>query len=238
MGRGYGPGIRTLSGHTDTVVGVTFSPDGLAWPPPAGMTQPKCGISSGREVLTLSGPTNEVVGVAFSRDGLRLATASRDKTAKVWNISSGRDVLTLSGHTSEVYGVVFSPKGTRLATASGDNTARVYALNIEDLMSLVRRRITRSLTTQECQKYLHEKERCPAAAIALNQVVEGMNLARAGNVDKAVLSFRKALELDSMIGFRFRNRKQAFQRGRSLGRGRGSESGGCGPCCCRASERP
>ena len=38
-------------------------------------------------------------------------------------------------------------------------------------------------------------------AIALNQVVEGRNLARAGNVDNAVLSFRKALELDPTIGF-------------------------------------
>ena len=150
---------------------------------------------------TLSSHTNRVYGVAFSPDGTRLATASMDKTAKVWDVSSGQEVRTLAGHTNTVYGIVFSPDGTRLATASGDRTVRVYALNIEDLMSLARRRITRSLTSQECQKYLHEEERCPVPVIALNQVVEGRNLARAGNVDNAVLSFRKALELDPTIGF-------------------------------------
>ena len=78
---------------------------------------------------------------------------------------------------------------------------RVYALNIEDLMALVRRRITRSLTSQECQKYLHEEEGCPLPATALNHVVKGNNLARAGDVDNAVASFRKALELDPTLGF-------------------------------------
>ena len=107
-------------------------------------------------MLTLSGHTDTVRGVAFSPDGTRLATASWDKTAKVWEVSSGREVLTLSGHTDKVSGIAFSPDGTRLATASHDRTVRVHALNIEDLMSLVRRRITRSLRSEECQKYLHE----------------------------------------------------------------------------------
>jgi tetratricopeptide (TPR) repeat protein len=107
--------------------------------------------------------------------------------------------LTLSGHTAWVRGVAFSPDGTRLATASADRTVRVYALNIEDLMALARTRITRSLTSQECQKYLHEEQGCPPAVTALNQVAAGNNLARAGDVDSAVASFRKALERDPTL---------------------------------------
>jgi tetratricopeptide (TPR) repeat protein len=156
-------------------------------------------MQASRVRITLSGHTNTVSGVAFSPDGTRLATASSDTTAKVWDASSGREMLTLSGHTNELSGVAFSPDGTRLATASADKTVRVYALNIEDLMALVRRRITRSLTFQECQKYLHVEERCPLPATALNQVVEGNNLARAGDVDSSVASFRKALELDPTL---------------------------------------
>jgi AAA-like domain/WD domain, G-beta repeat len=79
---------------------------------------------------------------------------------------------TLSGHTAAVNGIAFSPDGTRLATASGDRTARVWdaasewlyvppaKIDIEALMALARTRVTRSLTPEECQRYLHV-EQCP-----------------------------------------------------------------------------
>jgi len=37
-------------------------------------------------LLTLRGHANLVTGVAFSPDGKRLATASWDQTAKVWDV--------------------------------------------------------------------------------------------------------------------------------------------------------
>jgi len=42
-----------------------------------------------------------------------------------------------------------------------DGTARIFTLRIEDLITLAKSRVMRSLTMQECQKYLHV-ERCPA----------------------------------------------------------------------------
>jgi hypothetical protein len=64
--------------------------------------------------------------VAFSPDGARLATASWDKTARLWDARTGEELLVLKGHTDEVHAVCFSPDGTRLATASADNTARLW----------------------------------------------------------------------------------------------------------------
>ncbi len=64
--------------------------------------------------------------MAYSPDGKRLATASDDKTAKVWDAESGKELLTLRGHSGYVYGVAYSPDGKRLATASADQTAKVW----------------------------------------------------------------------------------------------------------------
>ena len=63
---------------------------------------------------------------AFSPDGKRVVTASRDKTARVWDAASGQPVATLRGHTDMVNSAAFSPDGQRVVTASEDKTARVW----------------------------------------------------------------------------------------------------------------
>jgi WD40 repeat protein len=110
--------------------------------------------------MELSGHSGALYGAAWSPDGTRIATASADKTAKLWDALTGQELLTLYGHTAVVGGVAFSPDGTRLATFSDDSTVRVYVLPIEELVALARTRVTRTLTTDECQKYLH-LEKCP-----------------------------------------------------------------------------
>ena len=56
---------------------------------------------------------------------LRLLTASRDKTAKVWSAASGECLRTLEDHTACVNPAVFSPDGQQLMTTSDDKTAKV-----------------------------------------------------------------------------------------------------------------
>ena len=59
-----------------------------------------------------------------------------------------------------VAGYAVRPDGTRIATASAEGTIHTYVLSAEELVALARSRVTRSLTTLECQKYLH-REACP-----------------------------------------------------------------------------
>jgi eukaryotic-like serine/threonine-protein kinase len=70
---------------------------------------------------TLIGHRREINDVAFSPDGRRLATASGDGTAKVWDTATGREILSIRGHTSWVItSVAFSPDNQRLVTGAGD----------------------------------------------------------------------------------------------------------------------
>jgi dipeptidyl aminopeptidase/acylaminoacyl peptidase len=67
-----------------------------------------------------------VVAVAWSPDGTRVATASTDQTARVWDARTGAAVGAPLGHQDTVRAVAWSPDGTRVATASFDKTARVW----------------------------------------------------------------------------------------------------------------
>ena len=63
--------------------------------------------------------------MAFSPDGQKVATASDDKTARIWDAQSGQELPKLP-HEGSVYSVAFSPDGQKVATASDDNTARIW----------------------------------------------------------------------------------------------------------------
>ena len=85
-------------------------------------------VQASRIKYTLTGHTDEINDVVFSPDGTRLASASTDHTARIWDFASGKELFTLQGHTDTVMQIRFSPDGKRVATASWDGTARVWAV--------------------------------------------------------------------------------------------------------------
>jgi WD40 repeat protein len=142
--------------------GVTFRPDGknLAVSFRGGSAN-VLDAATGQKLFDLSGHTGSVRYMAYSPDGTHIATASGDGTARLWDATTGVEQFALTGHTGQVTGLAFSPDGARLATGSRDGTVRVYALRLADLIKIAQSRLTRSLTIQECQKYLHV-DACPA----------------------------------------------------------------------------
>jgi len=144
-----GKEVGALVGHTDRVYCAAFSPDGRrvvtgcadgtarVWDTDtgtalltlAGHANWESALSfgsDGAELLTILGHANHVNTVSFSPDGSRIATASSDKTARIWDAATGAELVVLRGHANYVNAAAFSPDGSRVATASTDGTARVW----------------------------------------------------------------------------------------------------------------
>jgi WD40 repeat protein len=67
-----------------------------------------------------------VTSVYFSFDGRLLASASQDRTVRLWDTKSWKSLFTLQGHQDSVYSVMFSPDGKKVATASADGTVKLW----------------------------------------------------------------------------------------------------------------
>jgi hypothetical protein len=82
-----GSPVRTLTGHTDAVWSVSFSPDGRLLASGSGdYTIKLWRVSDGALVRTLTGHSHGVESVSFSPDGRLLASGSRDNTIKLWRV--------------------------------------------------------------------------------------------------------------------------------------------------------
>jgi WD40 repeat protein len=106
--------------------------------------------------VVLRGHKGPVIAVAISPDSHWLATASRDRTARLWDLTAkdpSADSAVLRGHDNTVLAVAISPDNHWLVTGSGDGTARLWLLQVKDLIDSVRAIAARNLTADEWQLY-------------------------------------------------------------------------------------
>lgn len=78
-----------------------------------------------KKVSTLKGHTERATDVTFSPVHDHLATASADRTAKLWN-TEGSLLRTFEGHLDRLARISFHPSGKYLGTASFDKTWRLW----------------------------------------------------------------------------------------------------------------
>ncbi len=116
--------LLSLHGHKPEIWGVAFRSDGeqLA---SAGANMVRVWDATRREELPepglsiLRGHSEHVGAVSFSEDSRRIATASWDRTVRVWDPSDGSLVQTLTGPDGALSCVAYSPDGRLAASGRG-----------------------------------------------------------------------------------------------------------------------
>ena len=79
-----------------------------------------------KKVQQCLGHTDSINSVSWSHDSAHLATASDDKTVRIWDAKTGKEVQQCLGHTSRVCSVSWAHDSAHLATASEDKTVRIW----------------------------------------------------------------------------------------------------------------
>ncbi len=134
-----GSTLRTLSGHSNYILSVSWSLDGSKIA--SGSSDDKIKIwnaSTGTLLKDLSGHTGDVEGVSWDKYSAKVASSSGndDRSVMIWSVSAGTEIKKMVGHTAQVTDVDWSPDGIKVVSAGGptDKTVRVWDTSSGNLL--------------------------------------------------------------------------------------------------------
>lgn len=128
-----------LKGFSSRVTAMCFLPDGKLLAADGGASSPGalrvCDVTSSEVGSPVIVHSDEILALSLSPDGKMFATASADKTVKLFSVDSLKELVKLEGHTNHVTALAFSEDGSQLATGGTDRDVKIWDTKTHEQLS-------------------------------------------------------------------------------------------------------
>ena len=114
-------------------------------------------IMGGMVVRELAGHTSTIQAIEMNHSGSFMATASRDKTVRLWNLKNLKEQpIVLKDHPTWVWSITFTPDDEQILAGTQEQIIRSWPTKVETMSDKLCGKLTRNMTRDEWDIFVSE----------------------------------------------------------------------------------